>query len=424
MLLLASHERLRTTTSARLRASPRKWRIPTGSFARPWCTHEDNGYWNFALPQVHEYVLRNLREVIERWPFDGMELDFARGVVFPPGQGWSNRERLTEFIAQLRELSLAEGERRERPFLLAARIPETLVGCRFDGIDVERWVGEQLIDLLALGVRSFEVDLADFRRVVAGTPVKLYPSIDDHHATDGYQNPGIDVLRGVAANWWHQGADGIHTFNFNYATDAPYAGQDWASHLRAYQELGAVATLCTKDKRFVVQRRGGGHGPTVIPNPEDWETPRHNYANTNMLAQLPAAVPNDEHTDLLLQIHVGLDRATERIVTAELRLLLSDPDAVDLARGSTPTTSASGDHRSSRRGTRQYPGGARGGTNHSDTAEQCVTGAANRGRWLVGLAGQRGALGTRRESGRHQRPRTGTRRAAARRRKAGNSRGM
>ena len=33
------------------------------------------------------------------------------------------------------------------PTHLAARIP----GCRFDGIDVEHWVGEQLIDLLALG---------------------------------------------------------------------------------------------------------------------------------------------------------------------------------------------------------------------------------------------------------------------------------
>ena len=64
-----------------------------------------------------------MREVIERWPFDGMELDFARGIVFPAGQGWPNRERLTEFIAQLRELSLAVGERRGRPFLLAARIP-------------------------------------------------------------------------------------------------------------------------------------------------------------------------------------------------------------------------------------------------------------------------------------------------------------
>ena len=68
----------------------------------------------------------------------------------------------------------------------------------------------------------------------------------------------------------------------------------------------------------------------MIPNPEDWATPRHHYANTNMLAQLPATVPNDGHTDLLLQIHMGLDLAAERIAAAELRLLLSDPGAADL----------------------------------------------------------------------------------------------
>ena len=34
--------------------------------------HADGKYsacWNFAVPEVHEYVLRNLREVAERWPF-------------------------------------------------------------------------------------------------------------------------------------------------------------------------------------------------------------------------------------------------------------------------------------------------------------------------------------------------------------------
>ena len=49
-----------------------------------------------------------------------------------------------------------------------------------------------------------------------------------------------------------------------------------------------------------------------------------------MLAQLPAVVPNDERTDLLLQIHAGLNLADERIAAAELRLLLSDPSAEDL----------------------------------------------------------------------------------------------
>ena len=310
---------------------PLKAAHPDWLFRTPWCTHPDNGYWNFALPQVHQHVLEALGEVAAGWPFDGMELDFARGVVFPQGQAWINRDRLTDFITELRELFAAVAQKRGRPFLLAVRVPETPAGCHFDGIDIGRWVGEQLVDLLALGVRSFDIALTDFRQMVEGTAIKLYPSLDDHHASDGYQNPGIEVLRGVAANWWRQGGDGIHTFNFNYADEAPYPSQDWPSHRRAYLELGAPDSLAGRDKTFVVQRRGGGHGPTVIPNPEDWVTPRYWYANTNMLAQLPAPVPQDGRTDLLLHLYAGFEEGAEQIDQAQLRLLLSDPGAAQVA---------------------------------------------------------------------------------------------
>ena len=312
---------------------PMKVEHPEWMFRTPWCTHADNGYWNFALAEVHQHELRKLGEVAEKWDFDGMELDFARGVVFPAGEGWINHERLTEFMRRLRGLLLEVGARRGRPFLLAARVPETLTGAHFDGLDVEQWAREQLVDIFVLGVRSFDVDLQTYRRIVAGTGIKLYPSIDDHHAADGYQNPGIEVLRGVAANWWQQGADGVHTFNFNYAENAPYAGQDWQSHLMAYREIGRPATLQRKNKVFVVQRRGGGHGPTVIPNPEDWTTPRSHYANTNMLAPLPAPLDNEGKGDTLLSLWVGDDLEAEagHIESVSVRLLLSDPAAEDLS---------------------------------------------------------------------------------------------
>jgi len=311
---------------------PLKVQHPEWLFRTPWCTHPDNGYWNFALPQVHAHTLEALREIAERWPFDGMELDFARGVVFPQGQGWTHRQRLTDFITQVRDIFLAIGSQRGRPMLLAARVPETLVGCHFDGLDIERWTRQGLVDILALGVRSYDVDLSAFRRIVEGTPVKLYPSLEDHHSTDGYQNPSIEVFRGVASNWWQQGADGIHTFNLNYAEDRPYKGQDWQSHLQAYQEIGSRETLMDKNKTFVVQRRGGGHGPSVVPNPDDWFTPRHAYANTNMLSPLPTTLANDDKIDTLLQIYISDDLAhkSDQVSTTTLHLLLSDPAAETL----------------------------------------------------------------------------------------------
>ena len=303
---------------------------PEWTFHTSWCTHRDNGYWNFSLAEVHEHVLQSLREVAERWAFDGMELDFGRsGAFFPAGQGWINRECMSDFVRQVRRMLLEIGRRRGRPFLLAARVPENLVGCHFDGLDVETWMREDLVDLLVLGVRSFDADLGAFRRIAGDKAIKLYPCIDDHHASDGYQNPGIEVLRGVAANWWRQGADGMYTFNFNHTEDAPYAGQDWQSHLLAYREIGELETLREKDKTFVVQRRGGGHGPTVIPNAEDWSTPRHMYSNSNMLGSLPAPLANGGGVDTLLQIYIADDlvSAAERLDSIALYVLLSDPAA-------------------------------------------------------------------------------------------------
>jgi hypothetical protein len=63
---------------------------------------------------------------------------------------------------------LEVGRARRRPLLLAAKVPENLEGCRIDGFDVESWCRESLVDILTLGSRSADVDLAAFRRIAAG----------------------------------------------------------------------------------------------------------------------------------------------------------------------------------------------------------------------------------------------------------------
>ncbi|MBI83840.1 MAG: hypothetical protein CMJ81_11630 [Planctomycetaceae bacterium] len=310
-------------------------KIPMKSEHPEWLIHTwpgPLGYWNFAIPEVRQYKLSILREIAERYDYDGIALDFARVTpVLPPGQAWSKRDKLTEFIRDFRRITLEVSRKRGRPILVGARIPENLPGCHFDGLDIETWVRDGLVDVLALGVRSFDVDLLAFRRLIEGTHVKLYPCVDDHHASDGYATPPIEIYRGVAANWWQQGADGINTFNFNHAPDFPYGGV-WETHLAAYRQIGSPETLRHKNKIFVVQRRGGGHGPSVIPNPEDWTTPRWNYFNTNMFAPLPAPLANDGRGDTLLMISVADDVSAEsdHLKNISLRLLLSDPAAEKL----------------------------------------------------------------------------------------------
>ena len=256
----------------------------------PW---RESGLWNFAVQGVRDYKLSILREVAENYNFDGMEIDFARTCpVLPPGRQWQLRHHLTEFMRELRAMLLEFEDKRNRPFLLAARVPETVEGAHFDGLDVETWAHEQMVDLFALGVRSFEVDIQGYRVFTRHRNIKLYPSLDDWHSSDGYQWPPIEIFRGIFANWWRQGADGIHTFNFSYGRPEKAARIGvpfpdpvvnvwrsaqwsqtpvWETHLQAYREMGSAQKLRTKNKTFVIQRRGGGGHPSL--EPEKWHTP-------------------------------------------------------------------------------------------------------------------------------------------------------
>lgn len=332
------------TRQISLKASHPDWLIHL-----PW---RDSGMWNFAIEGVRDYKLSILREVAENYDFDGIDIDFARAPpVLPPGRQWQLRHHLTEFMGELRSMLLEFERKRNRPFLLSARVPETVEGAHFDGLDVETWAREQIVDLLALGVRSFEVDIEGYRSFTRQRNIKLYPSLDDWHSSDGYQWPPIEVFRGIFANWWRQGADGIHTFNFSYGRSevadrigVPFPDPVvhvwrsaqwsktpvWETHLQAYREMGIPAALRERDKTFVMQRRGGGGHPSL--EPDKWHTPRYFYANSNMMAQLPADLANDGKADTLLRLEVADDpgRRPDRLKDLDLRILLSDPAAQSL----------------------------------------------------------------------------------------------
>ena len=287
--------------------------------------------WNFAIPEARQYKVNVLREVAENYDFDGMELDFSRRpLCLPVGEQWAQREHLTQFIRDVRAMLLEVERRRGRPFLVAARVGENLRGCHYDGMDVETWVGERLVDMLTLGSRSFDVDVVDFREIAGGHNVKLYPCLDDHHSTDGYRWPPIEVLRGVFTNWWRQGVDGIETFNWGHGTpDAAvaigmYLEPGWQLHRQAYHEMGDEQTLKLKDKTFVLQRRGGGGWGG--PDPDDWHMPRYCYLCTNMFAPLPVKLDPLGKADTLLTLVAYEDFAATpgRIKSIALRLLLND----------------------------------------------------------------------------------------------------
>ena len=313
---------------------PHKFDQPTPLKAEhpDWLINLWHPFWDFSQPGVRDLKLRAVQEVAQMYDFDGIQVDFARvAALFPEGQQWVSRDKLTEFMRSLRVVLLDVERQRGRPLLLAARVPENLMGCHFDGMDVETWARENLVDIFVLGCRSSNVDVAAFRRITAGTEIKLYPGFDFHHVSDGYGSSSIEVARGVYANHWNQRPDGVQTFNL-YTASPESASRlgvgggsrpPWDVQCQILRDCGSPETLRFQDKVFYVQRRGGEQGPPAA----NFHTPRWGYFCTNMFESLPATLDGQAKADTLLTLKVADDvqADAEKIKNLTLRLLLGSP---------------------------------------------------------------------------------------------------
>ena len=306
--------------------------IPLKAEHPDWLIYKWHPYWNFSFKGVRDLKLNIVREVAEMYDFDGIHIDFARIPVLFPEEQWLHRDILTDFMRDIRTTLLDIEKQRGKPLLLAARVPEDLMGCHFDGMDVETWIKDFLIDILVIGTRTANADIGAFRHIAVDTPIKLYPSWDDHHSSDGYREPDLEVWRAACANWWRQNPDGMHTFNL--MVSSPQSAQNlgispsprWETQRKVFSEIGSPETLKGMDKVFFVERRGGGHAEHVVPSPANWNTPRHMYFQTNMLAALPAALANDGKADTLLTLNVADDvnAASAEIDQITLRIAIFD----------------------------------------------------------------------------------------------------
>ena len=222
------------------------------------------GLWNLESDAVKKSKTALLRERIERYPFDGIQIDFARNTpCLPPPEQWKKRGHVTEFIRMVRRMLADTEVKKGVPILLAVRIPKHLEGCHTDGFDIETWVDEGLIDVIVTGIRSLHVDIQAFKALTDGTGIRVYPCFDDHHATDGYENMPVEFLRGVFSNWLSQGADGIGTFNWSCASQETHSKyrvtgmSGFSSHGQMYKEARDIRALKKQDRYYSVERRGG-----------------------------------------------------------------------------------------------------------------------------------------------------------------------
>ena len=168
---------------------------------------------NYAVKEVRDLKLEVIREVFSKWDYDGIELDWSRHHNhFLPGTEFENRHHLTEFTREVRQIAEKGAARLGHPVHVFARVPETIQGCQKGGYDVIQWFKEEIVDGLILGDMVVCLPfLHQFREFMGKKKIPLYPSVYGYGM--GYGLWDDAVIRGIAANLWAAGADGLATYN-------------------------------------------------------------------------------------------------------------------------------------------------------------------------------------------------------------------
>lgn len=227
------------------REHPECWRVPHGS-PGPWM----NRAMNYAHPAVREHQMALVRELLERYDADGLELDWMRfGYHLTPGHEREEGMILTEFVREARGLARKWSAERGHPVLLGVRVPahpDAAAGLGMDGI---AWAREGLVDLLVpcpfFSSSDFDipVELWHERLGDAASRVTVAPGLEHNSAPwpGGAVVPNdLACARGFAASAHHRGADSLYLFNWMDSETRPVEMSDYQVLLQQGLSLESV----------------------------------------------------------------------------------------------------------------------------------------------------------------------------------------
>jgi len=215
---------------------------------------------DYSHPEVRAHRLAIMRELVENYDIDGLELNFCRwGKHFPRHQGREKAPIMTAFMGQVREaLDKAASKRGRKRLTLGVRVPETIRACWMAGLDPQTWVRNDWIDYLTLATFN-ETDpqlrVDAFASFTRGTRCELLvamgnmmggvwggkPRITGRGAgqfRESYSGMLLTVpeARACAANYYAWGADGISLWNIscNMGTKGKFTGPAQQKRMRGW----------------------------------------------------------------------------------------------------------------------------------------------------------------------------------------------
>ena len=297
---------------------PRKWKLEHPEYLVG--SRENRpplGGWtavDYARPEIRELAYRFIEEVCQNYDINGVELDFFRDPVVFKSVAWGGTasqaelDMMTNLLRRIRKMTDEEGIKKGRPILLAVRVPDSVEYCRDCGMDLERWLNEDLTDILIAG-DSFQLNPWEYSvRLGHKYRVPVYACLADVRINlkdaggqkeaagllGAFYRDSKESIRGRAMQAWQAGVDGIYMFN-HFDPDAFF-----------WREIGDPQTMLTKKKTYFISPLGLG-----FPSPASFLRGGEDFRQVPVISPdvAPMPVSGKEKTRLLLSVGEDLTAA-------------------------------------------------------------------------------------------------------------------
>ncbi len=276
--------------------------------------------FDYSHKEVRDYYLAMIEEVARVYDVAGIELDFTRHpFFFKPSEVEAGTDKMTELLAAVQDRLRTVSEEKGRQIVLDAKVPPTIGACERIGLDVRRWLGEGLVDIMVVGPLwhpDFNLPIEDFVAAAEGTDCKIFasfelaeiPALENSEAT-------AKVIRSSALAYWKAGAEGMHVFNSHVMTH--YLRQD----MPFLSDIGDPRLLEYRDKHYLATRASNYDDVVQFSYPKE----------------LPVTLeesPTGEGQKVHLKVGDELEEAARLGITAEAKLRLrvvslTTPDEVE-----------------------------------------------------------------------------------------------
>ncbi len=226
-----------------------------------WC-------YDYTLDVVREEKLAMVREMLDDYDADGIELDFCfRPRYFRKAEVDRNTPTMTAFVAQVRALADEIGARKGRYVPIMARVSQREDDNLAVGLDVRTWLNEKSVDYVVGQVfySAFETNSVEgewLGQAAQNTGSAAYIRPPTHVFDERTPVPSIEMYRALVESVRGQGFTGLYLAGMSW----PFAHDEY----QALRETAYPETIERRSKRYILAPNETG---TYYSGPSDRQLP-------------------------------------------------------------------------------------------------------------------------------------------------------